>query len=298
MANNSRRQIQIATRDYGRHFLADHFQYPATIVEVNGSTSPSNQPNMVWIRQFGQNGSQYYVLNDTTLNVAGTPVWVGRDPKPPFREKILGVYVGGISSGDTTIINNYNIGPHATTHQVPSDSSVGSDPVYIFQAALMPLKCVANGDLTVTIHPLTYNDGTTKKYFGGQIRDLSGNVPAFGYTRKVLIYLDPSSNTIKLENGTDALLLGGIVTNPDMLGIPSALVQLSFGQTAITTIEDVRSFLHVTTTGGSSGPYTATAVGQVLYSIDGTSFQACTPITSLDDGWLVNGDGTLLVAEG
>jgi hypothetical protein len=38
----------------------------------------------------------------------------------------------------------------------------------------------------------------------------------------------------------------------------------------------------------------ASSVGQVLYSVDGTTFESKTPLTSRH-GWLVNRDGILLV---
>ena len=40
----------------------------------------------------------------------------------------------------------------------------------------------------------------------------------------------------------------------------------------------------------------ATAPGQVLYSLDGVAFTAQLPVTSWENGWLINMDGLLLVA--
>jgi len=40
--------------------------------------------------------------------------------------------------------------------------------------------------------------------------------------------------------------------------------------------------------------YTAAAIGQILISIDGVTFEPRTPLTT-DEGWLVNNQGTLLV---
>lgn len=45
-----------------------------------------------------------------------------------------------------------------------------------------------------------------------------------------------------------------------------------------------------------SGIGSPTTVGQVLYSKDGTTFEAVTPLTS-SGGWLVNDDGLLLIVE-
>lgn len=47
--------------------------------------------------------------------------------------------------------------------------------------------------------------------------------------------------------------------------------------------------------GGSSAPVSgATQIGQVLYSVDGSTFTAQLPLTSAQ-GWLVKLDGILLV---
>lgn len=51
---------------------------------------------------------------------------------------------------------------------------------------------------------------------------------------------------------------------------------------------------------GGSGITSATAVGQVLYSTDGSTFTAEQPVTSDESsnyGWLVNNDGILLVSD-
>lgn len=45
---------------------------------------------------------------------------------------------------------------------------------------------------------------------------------------------------------------------------------------------------------GGSGTVPATAIGQVLFTVDGTAFAAEQPLTS-DQGWLVNNQGILLV---
>ena len=45
---------------------------------------------------------------------------------------------------------------------------------------------------------------------------------------------------------------------------------------------------------GGTGLPPATQVGEVLYSVNGTSFTARLPVTS-DEGWLVNNDGILIV---
>lgn len=39
----------------------------------------------------------------------------------------------------------------------------------------------------------------------------------------------------------------------------------------------------------------ATEVGQVLISVDGLTFSAHLPLTTLIDGWLINNDGIMLV---
>jgi hypothetical protein len=71
------------------------------------------------------------------------------------------------------------------------------------------------------------------------------------------------------------------------------------GDGAICTVEDTTgAWVYRNSTwnpvGSGSGGYTATTVGQVLYSQDGSTFAAEDPITSTA-GWLVNNDGLLLI---
>ena len=47
---------------------------------------------------------------------------------------------------------------------------------------------------------------------------------------------------------------------------------------------------------GSPGLPDATAVGQVLISVDGSVFTPQQPVTSEEAGWLIHDDGTLVVS--
>jgi hypothetical protein len=46
----------------------------------------------------------------------------------------------------------------------------------------------------------------------------------------------------------------------------------------------------------TAGTPTPTAVGQILFAVDGTSFVPALPITSEGAGWLINDNGILLVS--
>ena len=47
--------------------------------------------------------------------------------------------------------------------------------------------------------------------------------------------------------------------------------------------------------GGSATLPTPTAEGQILIAVTSTTFSVAQPLTSLEDGWLINDDGLLLV---
>jgi hypothetical protein len=95
----------------------------------------------------------------------------------------------------------------------------------------------------------------------------------------------------------DALEAAGLVINDWNGGVPI--------RDASTTVERVGNDM-VFKDGNNPVPVTLsqllsaigfapTAVGQTVYSHDGVSFRAELPLTELDEGWLMNNDGTLLV---
>lgn len=274
---------------------------PATIKEVDGSVYPPNQPNKVWISENHSDNSRVLAWNPNGIRVPETPVLVGRSPRPPFERVVLGVDLAvAFQSPYYEQIGLLEIGPHGQNHQVPSDFNPGLDPVYVFLAAMMPLKTTVDGvSMVASVQPLVYRTGASVAYFPGQQVDLSSYTPSVGYIRHVLLYLDEEAGDIQVVEG-DAVLDNGVidVPYPDIpdTGRPSSFVPLIGGQTAIvqSSIEDARDLFPRGVIGdGLSAFPVPEDDGQVLYSEDG-AWGWRTPITS-DDGWLVNDDGTLLV---
>lgn len=273
------------------------FPFVAKIVEVNGSTSPPNRPNLVWVMEYAQPDHAFPVFNDRVVPVNGLPVLVVEDPQHKKQLKIEGIYTGAILEGEEISAGAFNLPLHAPNHQMPSESSLGIDPVKIYQPALTILKTEGQSTLIVVVGSYIYNNGGTRFELPKQNLDLTTHVPGIGLIRYVLVYLDLDSNALAILDGV-AVLNNGIIPIPlpsiPSNAIPSAYVKLANGQTSITTathIVDTRDFLGANSV---ANPYTAEQVGQVLYSTNGITFSSELPLTS-SEGWLVNGEGILLV---
>ena len=154
------------------------------------------------------------------------------------------------------------------------------DAVKVYQPAIQSLKTTGNGtDLTVTTQALIYLVDGVRKSFVGAETDLTSYVPSTaGQTRRVLLYLDKSTNTLNVSSGT---AVSGAIPIPYPTApadsIPSAYVKLTNAQTAVTTathVEDARGFL---TGNGATSPFAATQDGQIIIAVDG-NFQVKTPL--------------------
>ena len=82
---------------------------------------------MTWVSILNQPESRVLVHNATTLDIEGTPVWVGPGTKPPYRLEVKGLYFGGLSQTDTSQGSALQMGAHAQVHQYPSESAPGPD---------------------------------------------------------------------------------------------------------------------------------------------------------------------------
>lgn len=156
------------------------------------------------------------------------------------------------------------------------------------------------------------NPGTTSG-LGGLPRDPRQDVR----TRRALAKLGGTALTIDNatvtldDNGRLQVGVGGILgtahggTGIDASGVLDGQVLIgrtsdhTFGLATLTqgtnvTITDAG---HSITINAASGVPAATEVGQVLYSLDGSTFTAQSPVTSAEGGWLVN-DGGLLIVRG
>ena len=271
--------------------------FPATIVEVNGSVFPDTRPNFVWLKEYGDNATILAVYNDRVNPIAGLPVWVIESPVPSRRLEVWGVFTEQLSDSYGRLSSTFNIPLHGISHEQPTESTIGTDPVDIYQPAMQMLKTEGNGTLTVGTKPYIYHHDGVHYVFGGYNTDLTTYVPGTpNYVRKVLLYLDVVGNTLDVESGT-AVLNTSPVPYPDIPvgGVPSAYITLANGQTTITTatdIEDARDLLRGWRT---EQPYDATMVGDILISIDGITFERGKPVV---DEWgeiVVDSTGTIVV---
>lgn len=277
--------------------------YWGEIVSFRGSTTYGELGEQwTWVKIFGRQESLTPMLNPTALREAGTRVLVARDPRPPHSWRILGIDTSYSSVTSQTPFSQFNVGIHGGSHQVFDESSLGPDPVYVGQPMLMPLKVTGDGvTLTVTVneHVYTINGAYRKSYQQGL--DLTSYVPGTANKiRRVLIYLDRSTNSLQIVAGT-------IVDDDGFTPVPepppptgadareAAWVLLANGQSTVSTathVKDCRDFLD---NGAATGIPTPTTVGDVLMYLDG-GVQWVTPLIDDEGGWMTDDDSLMIDA--
>lgn len=278
--------------------------YPAIIDSESGSTTyTALGENFTWVSLFRRRDvPPIPAWNPTSLTEKGTPVFVARNPKGPYRWEIIGIDSSYESDTSSSPTSQFNLPNHAPNHQIPTEATIGPDPVYTFQAALMMFK--TNGDgisLTVRTEAYTYVKSSTRRYFTGKLTDLTSYVPGAGLIRKVLLYLDRDANLLYTVSGT-AVTDDGITPIPEPIppaGVDaksSALVVLANGQTTITTATDILDCRD--TLGGSDTTYLLpepTEQGQVLMVDEALNWIAASPLTDDDGGWMTDDSGMLMI---
>lgn len=230
-------------------------------------------------------GDSVYVLvylnpvTNTTGLVAGTEAVSPTPPiaPSPSRPSALVLLTQGQTSlsllndvfDARTFLSDPAVGPHGSSHEYESEASPGNDVVRVFQPAIQPLKATADGtDMEIDVAPLAYWHEGTRYEFAGGLLDLSVYVPATpGDSVYVLVYLDPSTNSLAAVAGAEA----PAPTEPTrpIPSIPSAMVLLTEGQTTIATspdLDDARMFLHEV---ASAGGYPFT-----IHTVDLTDIDA------------------------
>ena len=295
------REIASIRKSREASFESSRKVVPATIVSIAGSTTPDALgPNFTWVRIWGREESATPAYNPTTLAVAGTPVLVARSPKGPYRWTILSPDASFLIVTSSDPVSPLEMGPHAQNHQIPTEATIGADPVYVSSPMMLMLKTEGDGaTLTVTTQPHIYTNNGVRQYFSGTNTDLTSDVPGAGLKRKVLLYLNKETNTLIVLAGS-TLSSGSpfpapAPTVPDGISArKSALVDLVNGQTTITTssdVEDARDFL----AGGSGILPSGEEEAQVLMSDEGLQSIWATPMISEDDGWMVGDDDLLVI---
>jgi hypothetical protein len=278
-------------------FEPNHETPWGVIVEVDGSTSPPNRPNMTWVDMYNRGLSRLAAINETTDKTAGTPVQLGPAPKPPYL-KVVSTFDDSLNPTDsTTNLGQFNTSPHGPNHQWPTEATRGSDAAKIYQPAIQMLKLTGNGtNLTVSVQPLIYWVNGTRKTFPGANLDLASYVPGTaGQTKRTLVYLDKDTNNLAVVEGT--AVSGAIpIPFPDAPAnaIPSDFVRLTNGQTAVTTtthVDEGRGLM-----GGGNGdtsPFEATADGQIIISENG-AFVVAKPLVDIYGDILTDTSGTIV----
>jgi hypothetical protein len=294
--NWKRRDIEFSKQKYFRQFEVKRDIARARVIEVDGDVESEFKPGYAHVLIYGvQEGGHTTARIGGAQIVADMPVLVARDPANPFEWQILGAFLDEVMPDASVVITRYKVENHALNHQWPTEANVGPDPVKVFQPAMQQLKTTGDGStLTITIQPLTYVVSGVRRNFLGTTHDLTSSVPGAGLTRRVLVYLNESTNLITILEGTTVASGGAIPvpypTIPDGARA-SAYVQLTNGQTAITTathIDDARDFL-VPGSGSSGSLPVATSPGQIIISDEGNNWIAVTP--------MVDGNGDIMTDE-
>ena len=232
---------------------------PAIMRAIDGSVEVPGRTDYVWVTEFSQPQSIFQILNRRVAPVDGLPVKIGFPEKPPFERQVVDIWDGAEDMIGYTPGDGSGMQLHAQSHQYPSESNAGYDPVLTYQPAMQMLKCTASSGLTVAVQSFIYWLGNTRVEFPGAFLDLTSAVPAVvNQSVYVLVYLNTATNTLGTVVGTPTTS-PTVPTLPDMVSQaePSAYVLLENGQTVISTetdVTDARVFLTFTE-GGSTGGY-------------------------------------------
>jgi len=271
----------------------------AVLKTVDGAVSVPSRPNYVWAADWNQPQSIYMILNKRVPAVAGLQVKIGYPEKPPFIRQVLGTWDDLNELSDYTEADGgaLDSGPHAQSHQWPSEAEKGTDPVKIFQPAIMMLKTVADDTMTVTLYPLKYSIEGYRRVFNGASVDLTSYVPAAGRAVYVLIYLDGTTNSLTALEGAEVIDSIAITVPKPLLpgnAIASSYIKLTGSTTAIAQadVEDVREFLHINA--GEIDVPQATAAGQIMISNSPPDWTPAIPVVD-DFGSIVTDDNGLMV---
>ena len=298
------REIASIRKSREASFESSRKVVPATIVSINSETTYSALgPNFTWVRIWGREESATPAYNPTTLAAAGTPVLVARSPKGPYRWTIISPDASFLTVTSSDPVSPFEMGPHAQNHQIPTEATAGSDPVYVSNPMMVMLKSEGDGStLTVTTQPYIYIKDGVRQFFIGANTDLTSYVPGAGLKRKVLLYLNKNTGVLSVESGS-TISSGSPLPAPSPM-VPtgttareSALIALTNGQTSVTTVTDIvdaRDFLDGAD--ANTALDTPTAEGQVLVTDETLRAIWVTPVIDENDHWMA-GDNDQLVWE-
>lgn len=223
------------------------------VIEVRQSTGEDSvfvegRPGYVWVRIFDTDGGVMPILCRLANPIVGMPVTISKMPGSTTLEVIS--FDDEIARADADYDGLPYLRPHHKEHEMP-DGAPGIDAMTVYPRSLSWLKTYQTNpvSLSVNVSQLRYLYEGTSTVFGGAAIDLTASVPAAGQARLVLVYLDPSTNTLALTNGVVGAI-GAAWALPEPAhtdnAIDSAVVRLENGQVTIieTDIRDRRQILN------------------------------------------------------
>jgi hypothetical protein len=237
------------------------------VFEVDGTHEVEEKPDQSWVHQWFQDNSQAQVLRNGFTILSGVPVKLAQDPKSPFRYRIIGVYDSSVDISQPNLLDRFAVGEHGDNHRWMTEDNKGPDAFHTGMPAFASGKVEGNdSDLTITVWgpiPYWYND--TPYVADGNRVNLTGYMPAAGNTKYVWAYLDRTNGFVGIVSG-DEVLSTATPPYPTMPGNakPLGLVQLTDGQTAITTAT------HVIDTREPFAPTKQEYLGAIIIDEDGT----------------------------
>lgn len=249
------RDVLLARGQRETQFEKDQKTFLAVLAGVDyaNSAAVARQPGHVWFQELEQYGDATpgIAFNRKAPPIPGLKVTIKQWPKAPFDYEVIDWDATGIKD-----LPDYTGTPLLPQHA--QDHIDGYDPLILPTRNLAALRTyITPGNTTLKVNVAPYGD------FGGQNDlNLSASKPASGLARYVLVYLDPTDNTIKTVNGDTATDLDTVPpTKPAVPsgGIASAYVRIDGDQTAISEADIVEARSIFSGSGGG-WPFTTSLI--------------------------------------
>lgn len=266
-------------------------------IDATDSCLVTGKNGYKWVREEGLNGGVYDVPGMKVPDIVDLPVLVGYHPKQPWLRMILDADWDALLNMSDYTGETYTPNHH-TSHEWP-DYAAGNDVVNLYPRAYVPLRVYpGSSGLTISVAPHRYVWQNVFVEYDGEVDiSVSSLQPASGYAVRVLAYLDKTQNVAVVIAG-DQIADTPIVT-PQPPSFPrdafwSALIRLDGDQTTIseTDILDIRGILS-----NDANAIEATARGQILICIDGSTFEPGIPMTDANGDIITDIDGYIVVAQ-
>lgn len=193
----------------------------ALLGDGTGTVIVAGTDNYVWVRPYGRN---------MPVRAYG-PAFVSAPHDLPVRVHIIHTgarvlyRVGSVDDimymGTSLPAGWTDVPAHASQHMITQG---GFDPVYIDQDQFLPLLVFATNppSMSVYISTATWWSGTALKYWpGGETVDLSSYIPAAGFARHLLVYIDDNTQQPGFVAGPTFVDEEPLFKDPRLETIPS-----------------------------------------------------------------------------